>query len=217
MPNIYLTSLGPPKPETMADICKDALRPKAGIVMHGYDLRPIGYRHKVLEKRVKAFSDQKLAAAQLDLYPEYIRTWPLKDRRGLMTCAEQQARVAESLSELGVIYLAGGDIASAISYRRILRDSGLEQHLKTARNVTVIGESLGAVMRGVSLDGIHILGQASDCEEGLREGMGLVNVRPVPHANWSFQRYTGYIDYMKAAYPADILKIADGEEYCYPY
>lgn len=106
----------------------------------------------------------------------------------------------QALSAYDMLWLAGGN---TFTLRSEMRRSGLDQVMRSLldKGIVYCGESAGALVAGLTLEGAEIADDPEAVEERIHEGLGLVNKIIVPHADNAAQ--LEYVNHMKKQHPDD--------------
>lgn len=207
MSKLCLISSGLPSPETMKRITDAAENPRVAIVAHGYDKRNTAHPDRAVNTKRHKLSDYGLEAEHFECYAPHMRGRPFPEKAEHLD--KHGPQLKERLAEYGILYLLGGDINCTMTYRRVLRLSGIEELARQKRGLIVIAESLGAVMCSPSLEGIGLAGSLDTDAEQLWEGMHLTHKRPIPHANWKMAPHRAYKSYITEHHPHEALPLYD--------
>lgn len=150
-------------------------------------------------------------AASLDDLIVYVSGWGIScEVIDLREFDDDPVSMEQVLSAYDLLWVAGGN---TFILREEMRRSGFEGAIKPILNkgVTYVGESAGAIVAGVSLEGSEVADDAELVDEVINEGLGLVEHIVVPHAD--SVEYIEYVNTMKKRFMADprVLFINDNQ------
>ncbi len=190
-----MSSYRVPTPEDLfALLGKSPLECRAAIIPNAKD-------YKLPEER----------AASLDDLIVYISGWGITceviDLREYDDAAES---LEQTLSEYELLWVAGGN---TFILREEMRRSGFEGAIQSVleKGVVYVGESAGAIVAGVSLEGSEVADDIELVDEVINEGLGLVDQIVVPHADNG--EFIEYVNTMKKRFQSDprMLQINDNQ------
>lgn len=207
MSKLCLISSGLPSPETMDRIADVSVNKNVALIAHGYDKRGTGHPDRAVDTKGRKLAEFGLQAEHFECYEAYMRGQPFKEKAAHLR--ENGARLKEELAAYGILYLLGGDIRCTMTYRHVLRLSGIEELARQKHDLIIIAESMGAIMCGPSLEGIGLTGSLDTDTDQLWQGMELTHRRPLPHANWKMTPHQEYMRYIYTEYPHDALPLYD--------
>jgi dipeptidase E len=113
---------------------------------------------------------------------------------------DDAAQLQEVLAPFDVLWAAGGN---TYVLRSEMRRSGFEDivHDLLSQGMVYCGESAGAIVAGLSLDGTDIADDPELADEQIEEGLGLVDKIIVPHAD--NPEYIEYVNHIKKKFADD--------------
>lgn len=160
--------------------------------------------------------DYKLPAERalsLDELIVYLGGWSFRcDVIDLREFEAETEVLAGTLKTYDLIWMAGGN---TLLLREEMQRSGFDLIVKDVilHGVVYVGESAGAIVAGLSLDGSEIADDPELADETITEGLGLINKIVVPHAD--SLEYIEYVNAMKKRYAADpnVLYINDNQAF----
>lgn len=140
-------------------------------------------------------------AASLDDLIVYLSGWGVTcDVIDLREYDDAADRLEEILSAYDLVWVAGGN---TFILREEMRRSGFEGAVRSVLDagVTYVGESAGAIVAGVSLEGSEVADDIEMVDEVINEGLCLVDHIVVPHADSA--EYIEYVNTMKKRFQTD--------------
>lgn len=207
MTKFCFTSTGLPSTETLERIGSEARNSTIAIIAHGYDKRGTAHPDRAADKRRFQLEAAGFSALHFNCYEPSMRGKPFTEKAAFLS--EHSDKLRSELASFGILYLLGGDLDCTMTYRRVLRQSGIEEIAQVSQDLIIIAESLGAIMCSPSLEGIGLAGCLDADTEKLWEGMRLTDKRPIPHSNWKMPSHRRYGEYIQKTYPTEALPLYD--------
>lgn len=181
---LYLSSYRIPTPEALfALLPKPPIECKVAIIPNAKDYKLPQERAQSLDELIYDLAKYGFATSVVDL-----RDYDDPDR------------LREELQGYELLWVAGGN---SFILRSEMRLSGFEEIIRDllGQDMVYAGESAGAIVAGLSLEGVEVADDPDVADEYITEGLGLIDKIIAPHAD--SPDFVEFINHIKKQYGDD--------------